>query len=483
MNPEAPQRIDLSQDIQKQGLNLTAEQENSFREYMLTLEREERERVLYMTREDLQELRDTIDASSYWENDAQSMRIGNTRVLSEFIDKQATRGLTLSDMLTWAEHLSDEVITLIQTESEETLFWNEWIMQGIELTDRVKSYITTALWLSVLDQIKELTTRDDKSIAQLLQENTQLQHIQDAFRATIPWVRPYTGKEDERIPERLLRIDGQWEHNQIFMNIWDGKKFFDDVFSWSIDSRDAVIQRIHAANTDPEGIEAHNLQDLTDLRRSAVDISEEDIRSAANIASQEMNEKSYTDMPPEKQVSLIERWKESGNILLQILASLLEFGKELTGNTEKKWDTKPNTAVPWLDQKQTKSLFERIPSEQLWNINPKRLEQAFQNGEYKENIEALLKKINTNMTLDSGMKELFWEDRKFARFRELLRTAWHPKVNNSSENSPARLFQTVLEEYVNYRTSEWVADKTTWRTTWEEYINLRKQNNWESDGE
>ncbi len=50
-------------------------------------------------------------------------------------------------------------------------------------------------------------------------------------------------------------------------------------------------------------------------------------------------------MNPEEKKSLIERWKDSGNIFLQILASLLELGKEISANPEKDSEKQDSKAV------------------------------------------------------------------------------------------------------------------------------------------
>jgi len=357
MSIEAPIRIDLSQDNPWDATNLTQEEKNYLQEQFT----KERNEALYLTRGELVELSRIIETQR---NSGISPVVRGimTWELDKFIDNQIAEWLSTTDMLEWIDNIPEWFAELLETKSHEQLFGDEGIMKGIDLTWRAKNYITTAFSLAILEELGSSSEILDANLEGLLTHAWErLQYIKEAFedtRGSRPWQ-----------PLNNLRIQWLWEENHIFMNIEKGKEFFTQVLDGKLWESDAIIAYIQEQNlADWETVESADLKTLAALRSTA---SEDVAEIVENITDPDTGIP-VADMTPDEKKSLIERWKESDSMLLQILAGLLEFMKEISGGKtweEKKWwetETKTGEAVK-LDLKgQTISLSHTWVSDQIW---------------------------------------------------------------------------------------------------------------------
>ncbi len=332
MNPqEIPQVYDVSkvEDLGRLSQSLTPFERKALQESFI----QEKAAIIHLTQSELWELENILTS----ENNHHSDRI--ERVI-DFVEKQKREGLSLTDITEGLEEIPEELAKQIESLAQEKLFWANGLMNGIDLSQSAKSNISTSFWLSILEKIGRWGGIAETDLAWLMEStDAKLSLVAEALQG-IGELRPWQRLKD-------LHIRGFWEENHLFMNIWEGQTFFREVFDGKLESSEKIIEYITNKNLkDWEVVETLSPKDILKLRKSVKENVNDASSNLATITDPETR-KTVWDMAPEEKRSLIERLKESDSIVLQILAGLLEFMKEIGGEKTWKevgrWETKTNT--------------------------------------------------------------------------------------------------------------------------------------------
>ncbi|MCH8518627.1 peptidoglycan-binding protein [Candidatus Gracilibacteria bacterium] len=256
MTLEAPQRIDLadanSWDQIDDGL-LTPEDKTLLREQF----REDREGILYLTRQEISELSRIIETQR---NSGISpvVRDAMTGELDAFIDNQI--GLSLSDIL----GEENEQIQVVETLAANILFGEGAVLSGLNLSDRPQRYLTTSLSLSLIDYIHasenpvELLENPEEFLVEI---NDRLESLKTLANSTV-------GHRGIDMQARL-NIEADGEQNTICMNVLEGKSFFNMVLAGELDAA-GIERELEGANTQ-ETIETPDLGELSRETRESVE--------------------------------------------------------------------------------------------------------------------------------------------------------------------------------------------------------------------
>jgi len=476
MSLEAPIQIDLSQENWWEQVDdslLTPEDKAFLREQF----QEAREGILYLTREEIQELRVAINATRDPRGEMWSPHIAGES-FQAFIEEQVSEGLSFWDIL----GEDNEIWETIETLTQELLFWPEWAMWWLELADTPKQNLTTALRLSILDIIygsdnpQELINNPESLIAQI---TPQLELLRSTSQIHDPLPN---GETHPRI-----WILGEWEQNIIMMNIAEGREFFNELLSWELDA-ETIEQRLEWANTQEE-ITLPNISELSSETQEILT----DIRTRMGQSGNWV----WIENPPnpETLAAAIDQAPESERrTLIDILKELLAafgtmFAEMFESAWNSLWERPENTETPpeeWTPNPEVTptslllSTLNNLSTRQLGRINKENLLLSLADSETQTRIMRLLENLLPEMNLEDTITHLFTSDRAvFSNFQAQLVEANFPALTSeASSSSPLQQFEQVLQEYYRYRQSEGVQGITEGRTTWQNYARTRRSESW-----
>lgn len=475
MSIEAPVQIDISDDNswdQIDDTHLTEEDKDFLREQF----REEQERIIYLTRQELSELSRIVETQrNSWISP--SVRDAMSWELDEFIESQI--GLSLSDVL----GEDSEEFQIVENLAEEFLFGEDWAMTALNLSQRPQQYLTTSLSLSIIEQIQSL--ENPRSALENLDQTfvemwawLELLHELTNLREDLPnW---------QTHPRISLSENG--EQNIICMDISEGKNFFNELLSWELD-QESIRDRLHSANHNEE-IESADISEIINetqsiieaMRSSPSDIVWDNDDRVRSVTDEDI-EGALDDTIDWENKNLMDRFRELIEAILDALKSMFEgvgdwsqdtwTSVESPEDTREAWDILPDDFLSEIDE---------LSSIQLGWIDTASLRASLENQEsqilLREILEWLIPEKNLAETIEhlfSGENTIFWQ------FSTALRNSDFPALtDNTANTTPLSQFQAILEEYQNYRASEGVSWETEWRTTWQEYAHKRKEEDWAS---
>lgn len=509
---ETPVQIDLSQDIASQGIQLSPEEQASYQAYIETLEAHEREAIITLTQAELA----TFKASLGYENNHHQDR---NEVIASFIQEQKLEGadenVSISDIMGQINGVDIESAAM-ESAARETLFGPEWIMKDLNLSESARDSISASLFLAVLEKINSGETFTPEQLAAMssfemstlfASESETLQALSSTFGETEivgPW-----------ITKSKIDISANGDANIIFSNILEGKAFFSQVLSGDINSEN-LENEIEAKNTQEwnPALE-NNVAKILELTQSDILGIMEKARMAINNpapSTQTPDSETWVapsttpegtvlpaELPVEVDQTLIEQWKESGNVFLQILATLIEaigsFGKWLEEGT---WESVSETTTPTqsetTDSSTSPEAGTETPSEKLISLfnglqedfpagKENVLRELSQNPETASKMLSALESISADETVEVSFSHLFGNDRIDGVGLEVFQVfEWAELFATLPEGTTeTQKIVLLVEEYARYRNSAGVIGQTEDRTTWEAYALTRKQQWWSID--
>lgn len=487
MTLEAPIQIDLSQENSWDQIDdslLTPEDKTFLREQF----REDREGILYLTREEIAELRTTIEATRDPRGEAWSVHIAGES-FQAFIEEQVSEEVSISELL-W-DTGNTEIIGNLETEIRDILFGASSPLANLELHEGAQDNFITVLSLSGIRSLAEnpdgfrtfLETHYDTENRTFNFENTdtmmQLLGIEnmDAFENFLSLAGRRESLWAGSIDAPVLHISDHGETNSIFMNIEEGRAFIGLLRAWSM-SEEEIETYIEARN-DQENILPN---DISALREEILTAGE----SLGPIMEQFMREQQRandTNGVPRNTPESPEEEKNWLEMLLEMITTLLSwvaqwFSEALEDITEILWGNEGEETQTEVPETFAPNLLQR-----LWELQPEILRPLSRenlvrslenNPEKQREIYEILESFDENTSPEDELTQLLWDGEE-----NIASIIWTLQWNNFPGLDPDRTpnawdqFMRVLQEYQSYRQNQ-----NPEITSWWEYI-IWRRSNWE----
>jgi len=454
MSFESPEQVDLSKqdDITKLKASLTEAEQKSLDAFLVT----EREWILVMTRDELQELKNILA----WEGlNSLSQNIQSGTIegdLDIFMQNQIKEWVSSSDILWETEILSSEELDTIDIQSQNILFGNEWVFSGIDISSKSKDNLSTALTLSIIDQLTSKDTITKEDIQAILDWESI---ISEQIQSNLDSLKVQTSE---------MTIAWGWDMNYIFSQTSTWATFFNELFTGAIAEAD-IIARIEEQNIDENSELPIDIQnDLSEIAKNTW----ENIASIQGKIEQALKdaggngEGEMPDIIPDSEVELTWIAKIIRDILQAISEGLVGFWEFFwIEQTEKKeeWVTlaeeAPAEEVAPTNIEQWRNLFRTKLSE--WNISPFAITQMKELFPEEWELTETAKKIISSMeeiptlweqdTLEEKFNNLFWnrEGKETSKFEEFVDASGIDTSNK--DNLTWDYLKQVIEKYLDYR--------------------------------
>lgn len=480
------------------------------REELEALLADEKEGIITLTQEELQELKTLISPATEnpWESFIETERQRGANI-DQFIEEQKLEGMSLSDLASGIEWVPPELLEAIQSQASEILFGSTGLMDGATLSESSKNSITLSLILEILDQ-ENLSL---ENLSQIWQEmNETFSKLRDVFHAT---ETVWPGIQKNRID-----IAGEGENNVIFSDVMSGKIFFQKIFAGEITAEnvESIVESEENLRTSENPGPQDNILALQNIIRNGLENfipresetwnqnptipTPDKVRTAGDEA---------LALPAEERQTLIERLK-NGNAFERFFAILLEafqnFWLYTDGweNTEGEWDTETPTDTTDEEESRTQentaedpsimNLFEKIqglnsesPTETSFideiagegesNLEATFLEELRGDIHLQEMLEQTIESISLQESLEESFAHIF-EEGTPVRIGEITSTFDQYGLSESfpEGTSIGQKVLKYLQEYALYRNDPEVQGKTSDRLTWQEYAQRRKAEWW-----
>ncbi len=493
MSFETPIQVDLSQDNswdQIDDSRLTPEDKALLKEQF----NEDTEGIIYLTQQELWELKATLDATLDPRGEMWGQQV-LWESFHEFIQQQQEESYTLWEIISgmeWIPEWADRLGNLITEITQRELFWSEGLMQAVDVSPVAQENISAALSVSILQTIWE---QEDFSATNL--ETIATEYIEKL--GSIGNVFSQTAWPDDGLRNNTLSVAQGGEHNSIFMNIQEGVGFFQGITLGEI-TQESMREYIEERNTQPwdERLE-NNLGEIQSMSQESLERVLALIESWDTQTWEEDENPDIDDLPtdPEERQSLIERWKESDNFILQILAALLEFGPAIGIDTE--WNPDDNEDQPEPEEiaaqriQQAREFFLEHTGEGIfvW-ITQERIEGLFPSSWdlplVAQSLIASLERIPGEWDISEPLQHLFQDTlpsrtdptQQVPRIQRFLSDMSLFTDSSISLNSPENLFAGI-DVYATYRirNQEWkeIPENATLERdmTFEEYFKENPQ--------
>lgn len=457
---------------------------------------EESEWIIYLTGQELQELKATLEATldPRWELDS-------TRVLwesfHEFIENQKAEWLSSSDLFEWMEGLPEWLAGLWDTLDEmshETLFGPDGVMKDLELSATAQDNISVSLTMSSmreLQNIEGITLENFEEKSKELSETLNIiSEVAGQTETTEQWNTPY---------KSILDTSQSWEGNYIFMDAVEWIKFFDWLFSWEIQESnlEAYIEDRNLPEWSTTEI-THRMTVLQDVWRDElltlmaqlqgwdIDWWVETTTTGWTIADT-IDE--IDTLEPEQRESAIDRLK-NGNMFERMLAAILEAFESIglfNENSENNWDTddgetdnedttEAEEVALTPEQQKNNRLIELINNlEMPWDSLL--VEELTWDPDLARRIVLAFEWVSPEETFEETFQNLITENNKWESIWNMFREYWF-QDSIPEWTSYGNIALKYIEEYSRYRNSDGVRWVDSWRTTWESWATQRQAENW-----
>lgn len=467
---DAPIQIDLSRDSSWDQVDdslLTPEDKSLLKEQF----NEESEWIIYLSRQELSELKNTLDATSdpRWN---QGWEQGVWESFQEFITDQKQEWLSSSDIFESVEGVPEGLWDTLDALSQEALFWWEGVLKGLTLSDTARDNITTSLSLSILWNIDIWSNFEWDTIAAFENAVANLSSLRSLSSA-----RETVGHD---IQKSVLDMPENGERNYIFMDANIGMKFFDTLLSENM-SESEIESYIEERNLSPESNTqiVNNIEWLSNARAQNIEALVNSL--SETLESEELSEIQQegiaditdvidpNDIPSRAELDELKEQKGIFAILAEFFEILLNGMKNLANSV---WNDISNTSNNDAPQE-----IENIPIEDetvsvLWNEDIPGKAEILGNPHLAKQIEEVLKGIDPRKDISEILAELF-STGKYNRISEVFKGQgifW----DNPEDTSPWNQVLKVLSSYKDYRNDPEVFGKTENRPTWDNWAG--KQN-------
>ncbi len=531
MTTEAPQQIDLSQDLAEQGIQLSPEQQESFQAYLDGLKQEEKEGVIYLTKQELESLSKILEARKWptddnialhniweqklsfsnntfnatWEQELdfgnsafhnaweQKLSFGNIqdRELTNFLQEQRDEGISLEDMF-WGfqnapETLKESFVSL-EEHAETFLFWSEGIFRNLDISDTAKDYMSMAMIMSFASYGMDITGQELQAgkvdVSQIQTKFIEISQEMEAKFWAIQVVIDKTESSDtgDTPDVSIVHMREKWEGNRICMDLEVGKAFFDGILK----------DEINAGNVE-KIIEAENVED-----GESIDTNLESVIWTFEASSHTLKD-IIQKLTPEQKEGLAgalqnpgsipdESWDSSpengakltglAKILHDFFKALTEgfkwfadaFGiKETDGNDTETEDNPSPDAETETEAENNNSLSSQLQNLHVADMDITSLQE---NPESLQKIEQMLEGLDPNTTAKEEFTRLFGTQNNYSRISSIFQENNSPFLEGMSDSEK---FMTILQTYHTYRNDPEVAGKMENRPTWKAWS---QKNDW-----
>ena len=267
MTLDAPIQINLSQDNswdQIDDSRLTQDDKNLLKEHF----NEESEGILYLTKQEIQELKATIDATRdpRWNAWGQQV-LGES--FSAFIERQKTQWLVISDFLVTPENIPaglegffENYINSWEELMREQLFWGEGMLSSLNISPMAQDRMSVSMGLSFMNYAtRELLVKIEdgdlspEDIQDVVKISESLEAKFASMKAVIDSVIPVPGSTSATMSQ--VYVAGNGEENSIFMDPVEWVEFFNKFISWDLDATNiqSTLQEANGAVDEDQEID------------------------------------------------------------------------------------------------------------------------------------------------------------------------------------------------------------------------------------
>lgn len=460
-NYKTPEQYNLSniEDLGKLAQWLSLEERKAFREKY----QEEKDVLIYLTQEELQELKNTLEGQGL---EGLSPQIQSGTIdgdVEKFISEQKLEWLSSSDLLWNVEWniFTQEFLDTLDSEAEKILFEDKWIFAWLDISDTAKDHVSVSLTLALVENLKSNTNQLSTVVEELEKwgidtVNSLLEQNNDQFA----WVT-----------EALQWYKWNGEQNAVFMDTATGKEFFSWILLWDIDA-DNILEKLESHESD------------TALKASIWDI--EDIKNILSLSQVDKNtgweeapETQWRDtdtswdtppVSPEEAQSAIDTLKEQKPFgafiaaILEVLKWIVAGWKEIlwSQNTETTPKSQENKNTGWEVAPETplsqvrNLLSQKIKDWSFWSISKASLESYIWDDTALQEILKIIEEIpnfNGQDTLEEKISNLFNTESGTSvnKFQSFIEDAGLENIQNSDNTLNSEKFIWALEAYKNYR--------------------------------
>jgi len=476
MPTEVPIQVDLSQDSDWDQVDdslLTQDDKNILKAHFT----EETEGIIYLTRQELSELKSTLDTTNLSSLSPEIQAGTIAWDIDAFVDGQLQEWLATSEVIGWDNELfSADRLDQLDELSQELLFWNEGVFEGMNISPTAQDHIAVALSLSIIHTISNNANMTTEEIIALLSGSdiTLVNNVNTSLDGLRGVISGFVEMEDD-IDANFLNIAGNWEGNNIFMQTETWVEFFNALLSWELSEED-IESRIESENADESDIQVewipNNLLALhTSTNMDINNISEALQDSVSNASAGEfrrMREQIQADTPEQERTGI-------AKIIYDILKSIFDAIWEFSWDQDTNWGTDDNPLLGNQDSapdESPDSATDIISQLQDLQVPGFDLSALWANPENMSQIQDILEDLSPETTAQQEFEHLFWGNGHFSEISRIF------QENNSpfeAWTSETQQFITILETYKTYRVDPDVAGRNNDRTTWEEWS---QENDW-----
>ena len=449
---------------------------------------EEHEWIIYLTQEEIVELKTTIEATRDPRWEAWSRQV-LWESFNAFIAEQKTEGLSLSDILSREENIPsllrqslDQHLSWADDIAHEGLFGDEGVFTSLDISSTAQDHLATAMSVSFTQaglwllqekiQAGTLGSQDIQDIMNMGGEiDTRLAAIKTVIEVTPP------------------TIGGNGELNKIFMQTQDGVDFFSQVISGDI-TADNVQETLEAANVDSSDqivmdlstISARLNEDMDSFVEEVKKLTPEQMQSmlawiatANSTAQTAANNENITRNEGEKTM-----WEKFMDFFKDFFWSFIDIWRDKEWDTDSQTQAQQEQAVQkeQADNARLISLIDDVSESQRNNSIIVSLREK---PETATRLRKLFESISTSETFEESFKDMFTLGvdglDKITKVWTILENHWFlqslPEWTSNLERDIM-----LIEEYSRYRNSDGVKWLNDDRTQWEEWAEKRHSEEW-----
>lgn len=351
---ETLQKVDLSQNLQDQGIQLSPREQESFQKYLDSLKEEEKQSIIFLSQQELSQLKELINNQMALSQDNQIFQHVGQEKLTSFLETQKAEGISLSDMLE-NSNLNPEILATlpeVQSQAQEILFGNDGILTQAELSDSAQNSLATSLSLASLSELSQMDIAELK----LTFQETGSIDIASLTGLLTPLVEANLTAED--FPEA-------GNMNLLAKDLSEGQTFFEKIMRGELDA-ESIKTSITEKNLSPEEIQSRDIgltwarisgeesiqrlfEKYSALNEGNTDNENPDTSSETNTVEtglqdtidedQTIVDASSETLPEEEKdfiESLIEKWPLASilGLILQSFKGFAEIGREFAQNLQ-----------------------------------------------------------------------------------------------------------------------------------------------------
>lgn len=467
MSFDSPIQIDLSQeeDLAKLATDLTLEEQVRLDEYF----GEKKKGIIYLTGQELSELKFIISEESSASHQAD---------FDTFIQEQKIEWLSSSDIFTSIDGAPKDLGEKIDALSQKALFWAEWILKNLILSDIAKDNIITSFSISMLWNIDIGANFKWDIMAAFENAITNLE-----------WLKNLASSSEivgTGIQKNVLNLSGNGNRNYIFMDANVGREFFNTLLSQSM-TESEIESYIEKRNLPPESdtIIVNNIAWLTvssskSIQRltQALTLPSQSIDSSFPATQAEVEVIADTidpeDIPNQEELDELKEKKGIWSLLAELIEMILGTFQRLTTAAGEDINDFIDGEGKWAkdDEPETKS-SEDILKNLMWQYNIPGEKEILKNEEMQTQIKNSLISIYGEESISDGFTELFsWEKYNNIATEFIENGIFWDKPDDIN---PWMKVVKIITAYAEYRNDPRVKNVTEERLEWSAWA---QEQNW-----